>query len=66
MQIANSTGYVLRVLIYAASKQGQLVTQQEVADFFYSDLPHGLHEVEAFKGTVTPEESPPRRRKKND
>ena len=34
MQIAKSTDYALRALIYAASKQGQLVTQQEVADFF--------------------------------
>ena len=34
MQIAKSTDYALRVLIYAFSKQRELVTQQEIADFF--------------------------------
>ena len=40
MQIAKSTDYALRVLIYAASKPGQLVTQQEVADFFAISRDH--------------------------
>lgn len=34
MQIAKSTDFALRVLIYSASKPDTLVTQQEVADFF--------------------------------
>lgn len=34
MQIAKSTDFALRVLIYASSKPDTLVTQQEVADFF--------------------------------
>lgn len=34
MQIAKSTDYALRVLIYLFSKSGELVTQQEIADYF--------------------------------
>ena len=40
MQIAKSTDFALRVLIYSASRPGELVTQTEVAEFFAISREH--------------------------
>jgi len=40
MQIAKSTDLALRVLIYAHNKEGELVTQPEVAEFFQISREH--------------------------
>lgn len=40
MQIAKSTDYAIRVLIYASTKPGILVTQQEIAEFFTISREH--------------------------
>jgi Rrf2 family nitric oxide-sensitive transcriptional repressor len=40
MQIAKSTDYAIRVLIYSSTKPDILVTQQEIADFFTISREH--------------------------
>lgn len=56
MQISKSTDYALRVLIYAASKPGVWVTQQEIADFFAISRDHLrkiVHELGKHKYVIT-------------
>ncbi len=40
MQIAKSTDYALRTLMYAASRPDEIVTQTEVADFYQISREH--------------------------